>query len=107
MLTHINQFSRFLNGQKCGFNHHIRSTHKGNHSSVCGFSRVYIKQFNTFNLFDNICYLVNDFHVAAFAEIRHTLHKFVYIVHVRMYLFNVCLNTRYYKTLAQIYEFIY
>ena len=92
MLAHVNQFTCFLHGQECGLNHHVGATHKGYHRSVGGLSWVYIEQFNTFNLFDNTGYLVNDFHVAAFAEIRHTLYKLLYIVHVRMYLLNVSIN---------------
>ena len=75
VLTHINQFTRFLHTLKSSFYHGLWFTHKSDHRAVGCFTGIYIQQFHTFYLLNNICNLADNALIASFTEIRYAFNN--------------------------------
>ena len=79
MLPHVYQLSGFSDSAESGFYNRFRRTYKCHHCPVGGLTRVDVKHFDTVaNAFATFLYGFNDgfndFHVAAFAEIRYAFY---------------------------------
>ena len=75
MLRHINEFGGLLHHAVSGFANIFRFTDKSDDGAVGGHARVDIKQFDAFHFFDFSGHLIDDVHIAAFADVRYTFDK--------------------------------
>ena len=75
MLTHVDEFGGFLHHTEGGLASLLRLTHEGDDSAVGGGTRVDVEKFDTFNLLDFSGHLVDDIHVASFADIGDALNQ--------------------------------
>ena len=80
MLAHINDLARFLDSLERSFHHRIRFAHESDHGTVGRLPRIHIQKLHTFNLFHFIGNLLDNRHVAAFAEVRHALDDFFHCI---------------------------
>ena len=81
MLTHVNKLSGFSHCSECSFHHVIRFANEGYDRAVGCFARIDVKQFHTLHALYCIRNLTDDVHIAAFAEIRHTLYYLLCFCH--------------------------
>ena len=61
------------------FHHRLGSAHKGYHCAVGGLARVYVEQFHALSPVYHIHNLIDDIHIAPFAEVGHTFNKSVHV----------------------------
>lgn len=81
MLTHVYKLSGFSHCSECSFHHVIRFANEGYDRAVGCFARIDVKQFHTLHALHCIRNLTDDVHIAAFAEIRHTLYYLLCFCH--------------------------
>ena len=78
MVTHIDKFASLFHNLESGLYHRLGTAHKGNHRAVSGLAGVNIQKFHTRGTLDNCRNLIDNSHVAPFAEVGHTFHKSVH-----------------------------
>ena len=74
MLTHVYDFSRFLDGLKSCFYNVFGSTDKSDNSAICGFSGIDVQEFYTIYSLNAISNLTNNILISSFTEIGYTLY---------------------------------
>ena len=52
VLTHVNEFACTLHALECRFNYRFRTSYEGYHGTVCGFSRIDVKDLDAARLLD-------------------------------------------------------
>ena len=86
MLTHIYKLSGFAHCSEGSLHHVVGFANEGYDCAVGCFARVYVEQLYTLNAFYCVSNLTNNVHVAALAEVRHTLYNLLCLCHsVRYY----------------------
>ena len=80
VLAHVYQLSGAFHCLEGGFHHWGGFTHKGDDGAVGGFSGVDIEEAYSLGAFYFSGYLLDDFRVAPFAEVGHTLHDLFFHV---------------------------
>ena len=90
LLAHINKLCGLAHSPEGCLHHICRLAHEGYDSTVGSLAWVDIKQFHTLDALYCVRYLTDYAHVAAFAEIRHTLYNLLHFCHsVRYYVSSI------------------
>ena len=83
MLTHVDKLSGALYALECSFEDSLWTTYECYHSTVGRLARIHVQNFHTTCLLDRSDDRIDDFHVAALAEIRHafddSFHKYMFV----------------------------
>ena len=83
VVAHIDQLRSLLHHAESSLAARFGLADESDHGTVRGGTGVYVKQFNTFYLFNLGGHLIDDIHVAALADIGHALNKLFH----KMYIF--------------------
>ena len=79
VLRHVDKLGGFLHHLVGGFEYGLGLTHKGDDSTVGSLAGIDVQQLHTFHLLNLGSHLIDDIHVAAFTDIRHTFNKLFHI----------------------------
>ena len=90
VLAHVDEFLRSFHGAKCGLNHLVGRTHKGNHGAVGGFAWIHIDELAALNGLYLIGNLLDDAHIYSLGEIGHALYKLLIARHICKYVIKKC-----------------
>ena len=80
VVAHVDEFSGFLHHAESGLACLFGLAHKGDDGAVGGLAGIYIKEFYSLDLLNLGGDLVNDIHVASFADIGDALDKLFHIL---------------------------
>ena len=76
MLAHVDELAGFLDGLESGFHDRIGLPYESHYGTVGGLSRVYVQELHAFDFFHFVGNLLDDRHVAPFAEVGHAFNDF-------------------------------
>jgi hypothetical protein len=79
MLTHVNELTSALYALERSLNDSLRAADKCHDCTVGGLTWVHIKNLHTTSLLDRSYDRIDDFHIAAFTEIRHAFDNSFHI----------------------------
>ena len=78
VLGHVDKLSGLLNHLISSLKHRLGFTYEGDDSTIGSLTRVDVKEFHTFHLLNLGSHLIDDIHVAPFADIGHAFNKLLH-----------------------------
>lgn len=75
VVAHVDEFGSLLHHAESGFASLLGLAHESDDSTVGRCAGIDVKQFHTFNLLNLGSHLIDDIHVATFANIGHAFDK--------------------------------
>ena len=90
MLGHVDELGGFLDDLEGGFEDGLGLSYESDDSAVGGLAGVNVEEFDAIDLLNLGSNLIDNIHVAAFADIRHAFNELFHFFRV----FVLCKDTK-------------
>ena len=79
VLAHVDEFGCLLDNLVGGLENRLGFTDEGDDGAVGGLAGVDVEEFHTLDLLNLGSHLIDDIHIAPFADIGHTFNKLLHL----------------------------